>query len=246
MSALNLGLLLTALAVFNNAAPTAEMGSASLVEAGVVKHAGPCAFSGRIDLNKLAAELPACTSIIFDSIGFAGPLLSIGGKDIIITGETNAKLDGQGAQYWDGLGISRGSTVASNTVSSNVKFLNSTVTGSTNGIRIKSFYDGKGTIDKVTYSGITLRDISKYGILIEQTYDGEDPSKTHGPGTGVPISGLTIQNIVDGGSVSSTGINVDIECANCSGWTWNTVTVDVGKKFSCQGAPSVVPSGTCA
>lgn len=38
------------------------------------------------------------------SQGFAGPLLSIGGNNIIVTGEANAKLDGQGAQYWDGLG----------------------------------------------------------------------------------------------------------------------------------------------
>jgi hypothetical protein len=132
MSALNLGLLVTALAVFNDAAPTADI---SLPETAMVKRAGPCAFNGRIDLSKLAAALPTCTSVTFDSVivpagktldlskladkttvnfqgtsswdvqkGFAGPLLSIGGKDIVVTGGTNAKLDGQGAQYWDGLG----------------------------------------------------------------------------------------------------------------------------------------------
>ncbi|KZM21803.1 polygalacturonase [Ascochyta rabiei] len=393
MSALNLSLIFTALVVFSNAAPTTDLDSASLSAANMAKRAGPCTFSGRIDLDKLVAGLPPCTSITFDSVivpagktldlskladkttvnfkgtsswdvqkGFAGPLLSIGGKDIVVTGEANAKLDGQGAKYWDGLGsnadvakpkffaahnllgassinnlyllntpvqavsingcngltvshmtidnsagdalptsnaphntdgfdigsssnilidhaivhnqddcvavnsgtgitfqngqctgghglsvgsVDHGSTDDRNTVS-NVKFLSSTITNSVNGIRVKSFYDGKGTIDKVTYSGITLKGISKYGILIEQNYDGGDLSKTHGPGTGVPISGLTIQNITGSGGVLSTGTDVAIECANCSGWTWSTVTVTGGKKFSCKGAPSVVPAGTCA
>ncbi|KAH6622357.1 putative endopolygalacturonase [Boeremia exigua] len=296
------------------------------------------------------------------SKGFAGPLLQISGKNIVVTGETGAKLDGQGAQYWDGLGsngatpkpkflaahdligtssitnlylentpvqavsingcdgltishmtidnsasdslpsnkaahntdgfdigsstniiinkasvhnqddcvainsgtgitlqngnctgghglsvgsVGHGSTTASNSVS-NIKFLSSSVTNSVNGIRVKSFYDGTGKIDGVTYNGITLSGITGHGILIEQNYDGGDLSKTHGPGSGVPITGLTLESITGTNSVATSGTNVAIECANCSGWTWNTVSVTGGKKFSCVGAPSVVPAGVCA
>ncbi|KAJ4361262.1 hypothetical protein N0V95_002031 [Ascochyta clinopodiicola] len=393
MSALNLSLLLTALAAFSNAAPTTDLHSVSLSPDAMVKRAGACNFSGRIDVAKVAAGLSACSSITFDSVvvpagktldlsklaakttvnfkgtsswevqkGFAGPLINIGGTDIVVTGEAGAKLDGQGAQYWDGLGsntnvdkpkffwahgmlgkssinnvyllntpvqavsingcngltvshmtidnsasnglpankmahntdgfdigassnilidhaivhnqddcvainsgtgitfqngqctgghglsvgsVGHGKTAASNIVS-NVKFLSSTVSDSSNGIRVKSFYDGTGSIDKVTYNGITLKNISKFGILIEQNYDGGDLSKTHPAGSQVPISGLTIQNIVGSGSVLSTGTDVAIECKNCSGWTWNTVAVTGGKKYACGGTPSVVPAGTCA
>lgn len=47
--------------------------------------------------------------------GFAGPLLTIGGKNIVVTGAAGAILDGQGPEYWDGLG--------SNGNSSKPKFL---------------------------------------------------------------------------------------------------------------------------
>lgn len=57
--------------------------------------------------------------------------------------------------------VGHGSTTASNTVS-NVKFLSSSVTNSKNGIRVKSFFDGTGKIDGVTYSGITLSNIARY------------------------------------------------------------------------------------
>jgi polygalacturonase len=43
-----------------------------------------------------------------------------------------------------------------------VQFLNNKIKNSSNGIRVKSFVDGKGSIDKVTYKGITLSGITKY------------------------------------------------------------------------------------
>ena len=57
--------------------------------------------------------------------------------------------------------VGHGSSTASNTVS-NVQFLNNKINNSSNGIRVKSFVDGKGSIDKVTYKGITLSGITKY------------------------------------------------------------------------------------
>ncbi|KAF1923036.1 glycoside hydrolase family 28 protein [Didymella exigua CBS 183.55] len=386
----NLSLLLSVLVATANAAPAAE---ASLSDTVIAKRASACSFTGTVDVTKVAAALPTCSSVTFNAVtvpagktldlskladntavnfqgtstflvqkGFAGPLVNIGGKNIVVTGAAGAVLDGQGAQYWDGQGsngatpkpkflaahsltgtsainnlkllntpvqavsingcdglkinkmtidnsasdglasnkmahntdgfdigassnividgavvhnqddcvainsgtgitfqngkctgghglsvgsVGHGSTTASNTVS-NVKFLSSSVTNSANGIRVKSFFDGTGKIDAVTYSGITLSGITGHGILIEQNYDGGDLSKTHGPGSGVPITGLTISGITGTGGVTSSGTNVAIECASCTGWTWNSVAVTGGSKFSCVGEPSVIPAGVCA
>src|SRR5690242_9694046 len=93
---------------------------------------------------------------------------------------------------------------------------------------------------------VSYSQLYSHGILIEQNYDGGDLPKDKAPGTGVPISGLTIKNITGGGGVNSKASNVAIVCGNCTGWTWNTVTVDGGSKFQCQNAPAVVPAGVCA
>ncbi|KAI1175653.1 glycoside hydrolase [Nemania sp. FL0916] len=122
----------------------------------------------------------------------------------------------------------------------NVTFKDSTVTKSQNGIRIKAVAGATGTIQGVTYSGITLSDIENYGILIEQNYDGGD---LHGdPTSGVPITDLVIENITGSGGVESDAYNVAIVCGSgaCSGWTWSGVSVSGGKKYgSCQNVPSV-------
>lgn len=142
-----------------------------------------------------------------------------------------------------------------------MNFLNSQVTKSTNGkrvlspaptrtqlthlpgIRVKSFGTApSGSINKVTYNGITLSSISKYGILLEQNYDGGD---LHGTaGTNVPITGLTIENITGTGAVASSGFNVVVTCGSttsCTGWTWSKVSVTGGSKVygSCSNVPSV-------
>ncbi|TGJ76606.1 hypothetical protein E0Z10_g10851 [Xylaria hypoxylon] len=140
-----------------------------------------------------------------------------------------------------GHGLSIGSVGGrtDNTVN-NVIFKDSTVTKSTNGIRIKAVAGATGTISDVTYSGITLSSISKYGILIEQNYDGGD---LHGsPTSGVPITDLTVSKITGSSGVASTGYNVVIVCgsAACSNWTWSDVSVSGGKGYtSCQNVPSI-------
>ncbi|KAH8156187.1 hypothetical protein CIB48_g12059, partial [Xylaria polymorpha] len=140
-----------------------------------------------------------------------------------------------------GHGLSIGSVGgrSDNTVE-NVTFKDSTVTKSVNGIRVKANAGTTGTIKGVTYSGITLSSISKYGILIEQNYDGGD---LHGdPTTGVPITDFTVENISGSGSVASGGYNVVVVCGSgaCSDWTWSGVDVTGGKDYgSCQNVPSV-------
>lgn len=108
------------------------------------------------------------------------------------------------------------------------------------GIRIKATEGDTGTITNVEYDDITLESISKYGILIEQNYDGGDLKGS--PGTGIPITDLTIKNIDGSGAVSSSGYDVVIVCGSgaCSSWTWSDVTVTGGKTYaSCENVPSV-------
>ncbi|EPS32193.1 putative endopolygalacturonase [Penicillium oxalicum 114-2] len=140
-----------------------------------------------------------------------------------------------------GHGLSIGSVGgrSDNTVD-NVTFKDSTVTKSDNGIRVKAKSGTTGIIKGVTYSGITLSSIKKYGILIEQNYDGGD---LHGsPTGGLPINNLVLSNISGSNAVSSSGHDVAIVCASgaCNNWTWNKVSVSGGKTYgSCKNVPSV-------
>ncbi|KAL6708272.1 hypothetical protein ACN47E_003196 [Coniothyrium glycines] len=141
-----------------------------------------------------------------------------------------------------GHGLSIGSVGgrANNTVDT-VSFSNTTVTKSTNGIRVKASAGTSGSINKVSYTGITLAAIAKYGVLIEQNYDGGDLHGT--PDSGVPITGLTLSDVKGSGAVASAGFNVVVTCgssSSCAGWTWSNVVVTGGKKYaSCANVPSV-------
>lgn len=82
---------------------------------------------------------------------------------------------------------------------------------------------------------------NRYGILIEQNYDGGDLDG--GTATsGIPITDLVIENISGVDAVSSSGYDVVITCGSgaCTGWTWSDVDVTGGKKYgSCTNVPSV-------
>jgi polygalacturonase len=87
---------------------------------------------------------------------------------------------------------------------------------------------------------LTRSTSSRYGILIEQNYDGGDLDGGT-PSSGVPITDLTVEDISGSGAVSSSGYNVVIACGSgaCSGWTWSDVTVTGGKTYSsCSNVPS--------
>jgi polygalacturonase len=72
-------------------------------------------------------------------------------------------------------------------------------------------------VKNITYTNITLHSISKYGILIEQNYNGGD---LHGiAGTGIPITGLTLSNINGVGAVASNGYDVVVTCGSSASCT---------------------------
>ncbi|KAJ0117308.1 hypothetical protein N8I77_006681 [Diaporthe amygdali] len=142
-----------------------------------------------------------------------------------------------------GHGLSIGSVGGrSDNVVDTVTFYNNEVKNSVNGIRVKATEGDTGTIKGVTYQKITLSSISKYGILIEQNYDGGDLDGGT-PTSGIPITGLTLNTISGSGAVSSSGYDVVVVCGSgaCTGWTWESVTVTGGKKYSsCTNVPSGV------
>jgi polygalacturonase len=150
------------------------------------------------------------------------------GSDITFTGGTCS----------GGHGISIGSVGGrSNNDVKNVKILSSTIANSDNGVRVKTVSGATGSVSGVTYKDITLKNIAKYGIVIEQDYENGSPTGT--PTSGVPITGLTIQNVI--GTVAAKGTDVYILCAKgaCSGWTWAGNSVTGGEKSSkCQNVPA--------
>ncbi|PWN47943.1 endopolygalacturonase precursor [Violaceomyces palustris] len=150
------------------------------------------------------------------------------GKNILFSGGTCS----------GGHGLSIGSVGgrSDNTVDG-VVIKGSSIINSTNGVRVKTVYGATGTVNNVTYSDITLSNISDYGVVIEQDYENGSPTGT--PTTGVPITGLTLTNVQ--GSVKSTATNVYILCGSgsCSNWKWTSVKVTGGKTSTkCTNIPS--------
>lgn len=137
-----------------------------------------------------------------------------------------------------GHGLSIGSVGGrSNNVVKTVSITNSKIVDSQNGVRIKTVYGATGSVSDVTYSGISLSGITKYGIVVEQDYENGSPTGT--PTTGVPITDLTVSKV--SGSVASSATNVYILCGkgSCSDWSWSGVSVTGGKKSTkCSNIPS--------
>lgn len=117
---------------------------------------------------------------------------------------------------------------------SNVNVKDCTVTDSQNAVRIKTVSGATGSVKSVTYSGIKMSGITKYGIVIEQDYENGSPTGT--PTDGVPITDITIEDVT--GSVTGDGTEVYILCASCSDWTWSGVSITGGDKSTkCTGIP---------
>ncbi|OLN96816.1 Polygalacturonase [Colletotrichum chlorophyti] len=124
----------------------------------------------------------------------------------------------------------------SNTVS-NVVIRDSTIEKADNGIRIKTIANKTGKVSGITFENITLKNINKKGIVIQQDYENGSP--TGKPTGGIPITDVTVKNVK--GTVAAKGTNVYILCAKgaCSNWKWSGVSVTGGKTSKdCSGIPS--------
>lgn len=155
---------------------------------------------------------------------------------LAINSGTNITFTGGSCTGGHGLSIGSVGGRSDNTVDT-VHIQNSKVINSDNGVRIKTVSGATGKVSGVTYSDITLSNIAKYGIVIEQDYENGSPTGT--PTTGVPITGLTVTGVK--GTVASSGTDIYLLCGkgSCSGWTWSGNSVTGGKKSTkCQNIPS--------
>ncbi|KAH6967723.1 glycoside hydrolase [Ilyonectria robusta] len=158
-------------------------------------------------------------------------------QDDCIAINSGTNIEFSGGTCSGGHGLSIGSVGGrSDNVVKGVNIHGTKVIDSDNGVRIKTVYGATGSVSDITYSSITLTNIAKYGIVIEQDYKNGSP--TGSPTSGVPITGVTIKGVT--GSVKSGGQNVYILCASCKNWTWsgNKVTGGQKEKKACKGIPS--------
>lgn len=144
---------------------------------------------------------------------------------LAINSGTNITFTGGNCSGGHGLSIGSVGGRSSNIVKT-VRILNSKVSNSDNGVRIKTISGATGSVSDVVYDNISLSNIAKYGIVIEQDYKNGGPTGT--PTAGVPITDITINKVI--GTVASSGVNVYVLCAACSNWTWTNNAVTGGKK----------------
>ncbi|CAD6440441.1 43ce29d6-2ad0-4120-85a4-98f414027884 [Sclerotinia trifoliorum] len=188
------------------------------------------------DAGELAHNTDAFDINLSQNIFISGAVVKNQDDCVAINSGSNITFTGGNCSGGHGLSVGsvggRSGTGANDV--SDVKFLSSTISKSSNGARIKAVSNQKGTIKGVTYKDITLVGITGFGIVIEQDYQNGSPTGT--PTDGVPITGVTMDNVH--GTVSG-GQNTYILCANCSGWTWNKVAITGGTvKKACKGIPT--------
>ncbi|CUS15290.1 unnamed protein product [Tuber aestivum] len=186
-------------------------------------------------------------------LGHNTDAFDVGSSDnVIITGAKVYNQDdclavnsGRNIQFKDcycsgGHGVSIGSVGGrSDNEVDGVTIENTTIVDSENGVRIKTISGATGSVKNVKYTGITLKGITKNGIVIQQDYENGKPTGV--PTDGVPITNIAITNVK--GTVTSSATEIYILCAAgaCSNWQWDQVDVSGGvSSLKCQNVPDGV------
>ncbi|KAF9100967.1 hypothetical protein BGX27_000164 [Mortierella sp. AM989] len=162
-------------------------------------------------------------------------------KDITITGakvynndDCLAVNSGSNIVFTDNLcdgghGISIGSIKAGKVVDG-VSIARCTVSNSSNAVRIKAYANATGgKVNNITYTDITMSNIEKYGVIIQQDYTNE--GSTGKPGGNAPITNVNLNNIH--GNVGKKGKNVYILCAKCSKFNFQKIAITGGSGSKC-------------
>ncbi|EEA21242.1 hypothetical protein TMatcc_009352 [Talaromyces marneffei ATCC 18224] len=130
-----------------------------------------------------------------------------------------------------GHGLSIGSVGGkSNNNVTNIRFADSSVINSQNGCRIKTNYNTTGYIANITYSNIVIRDVSIYGVDVQQDYLNGGPTGT--PTNGVFIEDVLFQNVT--GTATSSAQDYYVLCGDgsCSNFTFTDVAITGGSRSS--------------
>ncbi|KAG5659169.1 hypothetical protein KAF25_000371 [Fusarium avenaceum] len=189
--------------------------------------------------NSLGDTLGGHNTDAFDVGSSTGVYISgavVKNQDDCLAINSGTNITFTGGNCSGGHGLSIGSVGGrSDNVVKTVRILNSSISNSDNGVRIKTVSGATGSVSDVKYDGITLTNIAKYGIVIEQDYENGSPTGT--PTAGVPITDVTINKVT--GTVKSSGTDIFILCASCKNWTWTNNKVTGGKTSTkCKGIPS--------
>ncbi|POS68923.1 endopolygalacturonase [Diaporthe helianthi] len=192
------------------------------------------------DKGKLGHNTDAFDVSCSENIVISGAIVHNQDDCLAINSGTNITFTG--GFCIGGHGLSVGSVGGrSNNVVQNVFIKNSKVIDSDNGVRVKTVSGATGKVSGVKFNNITLTNIAKYGVVIQQDYQNGSP--TGKPTTGVPVTDLSITGVK--GSVASSGTNVYLLCGkgSCSKWNWSGNGVTGGKKGSyCLNIPAGGPA----
>ncbi|KAJ8062312.1 hypothetical protein OCU04_008859 [Sclerotinia nivalis] len=236
-SALSLLALGAAVSAIPAPAPTAAPKAADALAA-IEKRAGSCTFSGSGGAAAAIKSKASCATIVISAVAvpsgttldltglksgthvvfegtttfgyeeWSGPLVSVSGTDITVTGASGSVLDGNGAKYWDGKGTNGGKTkpkffyahsLKGKSSINNVKILNSPV-------QVFSINSASG----LTLSGITIDNSA--GNSLGHNTDAFDI----GSSTDITISGANVQNQDDCLAINS-GTTIIFTGGTCSG-----------------------------
>ncbi|KAL4794399.1 putative endopolygalacturonase D [Aspergillus venezuelensis] len=158
---------------------------------------------------------------------------------VAVTSGTNITVDGMYCSGGHGLSIGSIGGKSDNTVDG-VTFSNSQVVNSDNGCRIKTNSGETGQVSNIVYKGITLKNISDYGIDVQQDYLNGGP--TGEPTNGVTISGVSFTDVT-GTMSDSDGQDYYILCGDgsCEDFTFSGVSITGGSGDSCNYPDSGCP-----
>ncbi|THZ65425.1 polygalacturonase 2 [Aureobasidium pullulans] len=224
---------LVAAAAIGGAAIVSAAPAASPID----KRATTCTFSGSSGAASATKSKAACATIVLNNVAvpagttldltglttgthvifegtttfgykeWEGPLVSVSGTSITVTGASGSVLDGDGARWWDGKGSNGGKTKPK------FFYAHSLTTSSINGLTIKnspvqtfSINGAKTlTMDKITIDGSA-------GDSLGHNTDAFDI----GSSTGVVITGAVVHNQDDCVAINS-GTDITFSGGSCTG-----------------------------
>ncbi|KAL4865834.1 hypothetical protein BDV12DRAFT_145261 [Aspergillus spectabilis] len=156
---------------------------------------------------------------------------------VAVTSGTNITVDNMYCSGGHGLSIGSIGGKSDNSVDG-VTFSNSQIIDSQNGCRIKTNEGETGEVLNIVYENITLQNVSKYGIVVQQDYLNGGP--TGEPSNGVQISNVTFKDVT---GTMSGGKDYYVLCGegSCEGFVFEGVSVTGGSGDSCNYPESGCP-----
>lgn len=203
----------------------------------LAKRATTCTFSGSNGASSASKSKTSCSTIILSALAvpsgttldltglnsgtnvifegtttfgyeeWSGPLVSVSGTDITVTGASGSSLDGNGADYWDGEGSNGGKTKPK------FFYAHSMISSTITDITIKNSPVQVFSINSatdLTLTGITIDDSA--GASLGANTDGFDI----GSSSGITITGATVTNQDDCVAINS-GTSITFSGGVCSG-----------------------------